>query len=82
MDTEQDHINEGTMAGLGLSPEDFRKWVIEEGFTTENELAWKPGFVSDLMNTDNVWNAYVECKRHAKIAEEESLRDQLQRRIK
>lgn len=65
MDIEIDKPIQSRVQILGLSAQDFRKYLLEELYVTEMELAINPGIVAKLMDDDSVWGGYVEDREDA-----------------
>lgn len=62
MNTPGDFIRDGRVATLGLSPQDFERFLLESELVTQSDLAMHPERVSELMSKDEIWEDY-EAKR-------------------
>lgn len=60
MDIPSDMIQDNRVATLGLSMEDFREYLLNEGIVTSMEVAAKPAIISELATADELWMSYEE----------------------
>lgn len=73
MDTPTDIMTESRIIVLGLSPADFREFLLEKGYCTDSAMAASPSLVSLLMMKENIWQEYEQLawtRYKAKLSDE------------